>query len=40
MEERKIYTVSSPINGHSKRQIPLISGEFFSPAEFWSKADR
>ena len=41
MEERKIYTEFSTINGHSKRQISLISGQlFFSPAEFWSKSHK
>ena len=32
--------VFSPINGHCKRWTPLISGQFFLPAEFWSKSHK
>ena len=37
----KVYTVFSPINGHSKRRTPLISGQFvFSPAKLWSMSHK
>ena len=36
-----LHTVFSPINGYSKRRIPLINGQlFFSPVEFWSKSHK
>ena len=39
--KKKQYTVFSPINGHSKRRTPLISGQFFfSPAQLWSKSHK
>ena len=35
-----VCTVFSPINGHSKRRTPLISGQNFPPIVFWSKSDK